>query len=169
MDQVVRTTSARIWYANIIKDAVCTEGEAVLTTILGKRRSGHGVRRQVLILTARATNEDTPGAAWGRSETTGKGKMFLLRLKGAVRKADLPGRPGPGLAAMGKLRQAGDAYMNRLRPEALELQQFATELVVYEREQAALYYGRGAVKTYERNPNPLLPVLTALSSSLSPS
>ncbi len=138
MDRAAHVTSTRTWYADTIKDGVCTESEAVLRGIVSNDEAVRAFER-VRILTARATYEEGLEQLDGL-EGTQKGKALLAQLKEALAGVRQLDDETLQLSAAGKTRQAGFVYMNSVRPAVLGLQQVATELVVYERDQAGLYY-----------------------------
>jgi signal transduction histidine kinase/FixJ family two-component response regulator len=150
MNDAVRVTSIKTWYAGLIKDAKHTIDEAVLTALLSENDSEKAFEH-VRILTARATYQNALEQL-ERLEETKKGKELLMQLRETLSGARVHSEKILGLINRGKTLQAAGLYRKDLRPAALRLEQLSTELAAYEQELGTFYYDQ-ALKRYEMTRN----------------
>jgi signal transduction histidine kinase/ActR/RegA family two-component response regulator len=150
MNNAVRVTSIKTWYAGLIKDAKHTVDEAVLTALLSKNDSERAFEH-VRILTARATYQNALDQL-ERLEETRKGKELLIQLRETLSGARVHAERILGLINRGKTLQAASLYRKDLRPEVFRLEQLSTELAAYEQELGTSYYDQ-ALKRYEMTRN----------------
>jgi signal transduction histidine kinase/ActR/RegA family two-component response regulator len=155
MEYIVDINNRKIWFANMLRDAMHTLDKSTLTIILSRDETVRGLE-SVRMLTGRATAKAALQEL-EKLEAAEKGKEILRRLTSSLATAGkyneftvdtvLAGRPDEALAY----------YMNTERPAVLDLQQVCTELVTYEKDQSDLRY-REAVVMYTRTRNTFLVV-----------
>ena len=146
MNDAVRVTTIKTWYAGLIKDARHTMDEAVLTSLLSENDSEKAFEH-VRILTARATYQNALEEL-ERLEKTKKGKELLMQLREALSGARIHSEQILELINRGKALQAAGLYRKDLRPAAFRLEQLSTEFAAYEQELGTFYYDQ-ALKRYE--------------------
>ncbi|NWF55015.1 MAG: response regulator [Syntrophaceae bacterium] len=138
MDSILQVNNAKIWHANMIRDAVHTIDKALLITALSPDEIVRSME-YVKILTSRESLQ-TSLTELERLEQTERGRDLLDRLKKAVEKS----RSASDRILMGDSPKIGAGpghdYMISARPVLQQLQQICAELVIFEKEQSDLLY-----------------------------
>lgn len=144
MTDIVQRNNKQIWYANIIKDSVHTECEAMLTKLFVNDEAVQSFE-DVKILTAKATYRDTIEKLTAL-EDTGEGKDLILRLE---RVLDAVEKSYAQLIAYHwrHKEKTSRLFVDAVRPYILSLQQITSELVSYEERQTSVKYQQ-ALATY---------------------
>lgn len=145
MADIVQRNNRQIWYANIIKDSVHTECEAMLTKIFVNDEAVQSFE-DVKILTAKATYRDTMEKLAALEDTQG-GQDLIIRLKIVLDEVERSYEELVSDQTREKER-ISRMFVDAVRPYMLSLHQITSELVSYEERQTSEKYEK-ALATYK--------------------
>jgi len=144
-EELASKTTVKMWYATMIQDSVHVIDNAILNMIVA-REEPTTMMEYVRVMTARKTYESAMEAI-GKLEDTAYGKEILERMQQNLEEGKRENSRIIELARAGRYRQAAEIFLETSRTTGAGVHQVCSELVGYEKEDAAASY-LAATRTY---------------------